>query len=413
MNLFNRIFNGNKENRGYTTTNEVINPLMGYLNLLGSNYSESQSLKIAAVYRAVNILADSVAVLPLDTYEYKENWKYRVYNNVWNLLNIAPNQNMSANTFKRLIVQNVLLKGNCYIYINRDLNNLINELFILDTDNVEVFIDKGIKKFYYKLNNTIYDNSDIIHIMNYSMNGFVGVSTLKYASMSLETAYNSEEYAKNFFSGGGTMAGILRPSAGANLNSEKAEKIKNAIINKLSAGSSNGMTNSILVLESGLEYQPIQINPSDAQLLESRKFNILSIAQWFGVPPAKLFDLNGATYNSAEASQIDFLNSTLLPLLEKIENEFYTKLYLPVDYAFTELKFDVNNLLRLDQNTQADVYSKYINVGVMSINEARERLNLNYPVKEGNRHFIQQNMQPIDNILNDIKNNKNNNITNE
>lgn len=410
MNIIQRLFNNKKdEKRGYLTDLTNYNPLVGSINLLnGSNYAESKSLKISAVYRAVNVIGDSVAVLPLDTYRYKDNWKYKEYNQLWNLLNIAPNSNMSASTMKKMIVQNILLKGNCYIYINRDTSNNIQSLELLDSSDVQVVLVNGFKKYQQISTTRLFDDFDIIHIMNYSVNGLVGVSTLSYASMSLATAYNSEEYASNFFAGGGAMAGILKPIAGTTLNDEKAEKLKNSITDKLSANVDGGVSNSIIVLGAGVEYQPISISPKDAQLLESRQFNILSIAQWFGVPPAKLFDLSKATYASAEASQIDFLNSTLLPLLEKIENEIYRKIYLPVEYATTELKFDVQNLLRLDQNTQADVFTKYINSGIMTVNEVRERLNLNFPAVGGNRLFIGQNLQPLDNILNDIKNNNTN-----
>jgi HK97 family phage portal protein len=279
---------------------------------------------------------------------------------------------------------------------------------LLDSDQVQVYLSDGNLKYKDQSTNQTYDQSDIVHIQNYSLNGLIGVSTLTYASLSLSTSYASESHANNFFSGGGALAGLLRPIAGVNLTKDKATAAKRNFVNALNSDL-GGASNSIVVLDSGLEYQQITVSPKDAQLLESRQFNSLAISQFFGVPLSKLFDKSNTSYSSAEAEQIDFLNSTLLPLLEKIENEFYRKLFLPIDYSKTELRFEVSNLLRLDANTQADVYTKYFNLGVMTTNEIREKINSPYPVKGGNRAFVLQNAQPLDNILNDIKNNKNTN----
>jgi HK97 family phage portal protein len=395
------------EQRGFV--DEWQNPILGTLNLYNSNnYSESKALKLSTVYRAVNVISDSVAILNLDNYLYKDNWKYKEQNTLHFLLNIQPNSLMSAYTFKKLMVQNILLKGNAYILIKRDKKHNPIELTLLDSDQVQVYLSDGNLKYKDQSTNQTYDQSDIVHIQNYSLNGLIGVSTLTYASLSLSTSYASESHANNFFSGGGALAGLLRPIAGVNLTKDKATAAKRNFVNALNSDL-GGASNSIVVLDSGLEYQQITVSPKDAQLLESRQFNSLAISQFFGVPLSKLFDKSNTSYSSAEAEQIDFLNSTLLPLLEKIENEFYRKLFLPIDYSKTELRFEVSNLLRLDANTQADVYTKYFNLGVMTTNEIREKINSPYPVKGGNRAFVLQNAQPLDNILNDIKNNKNTN----
>ena len=91
----------------------------------------------------------------------------------------------------------------------------------------------------------------------------------------------------------------------------------------------------------------------------------------------------------------------------------FRKLFLKSEWDISELRFDTSNLLRLDAQTQASVFTQYFNCGAMTVNEIRERINAKFPIKNGNRSFIGQNMQPTDNILNDIKNQKNNDIENE
>lgn len=400
-NYLTRLFQSNKkENRNLDTWQ---NPIFGTLNFNTYNsYSNSKALKISSVFRAVNLISDSVSVLELIPYQYKDNWKYKQYDKLYYLLNVSPNPLMNSNTFKRLMIQSILLKGNAYIVIVRNTDNTPKELYLLDSDNVEVFLQTTLK---YKDRSTgnIYDAADIIHILNYPnpANGLIGISTISYASLAMGTAYAAEEMSNNWFTSGGVLSGILRPAAGVNLSKDKATAAKESFTNALNS-ELGGKSGSVVVLDSGLEYQPISLNNKDMQLLESRQFNIITISHFFGIPLAKL-DNSKSSYATQEASQIDFLNNCLLPLLEKIELSFYVKLFMPVEYDKTELKFDVSNLLRLDASTQATVYTQLFNIGAMTVNEIREKLNANNPVTGGNRAFIQQNVQPVDNILNDVK----------
>lgn len=395
------IFNRKKSNIKEETRSfieEYINPILGTLTFSQSNtFANSKAMKLSAVYRAVNVISDSVAVLPIDVYEYKDNWKYKQYNNLYYLLNVAPNPFMSSYTFKKQLVQSIILNGNGYILIERDKNGDVIQLTLLDATKVKVIAVNNDLKYQYE-NGIIYDKADIVHILNYSVNGLVGISTLTYAAMALGTAYSSEESAYNFFSSGSNMSGILRPIAGVIMKQGQAEAAKEKFMNALDS-SLGGTPNSVIVLDSGLEYQQISVNPKDSQLLESRQFNFITISQFFGVPPSKIFDFSKSNYNTVEASQIDFLNSTIQPLLEKIELELYRKIYTRVEYDGTELKFDVSNLLRMDSTAQADYYSKMFQVGAITPNEIREKINAGYPVSGGNRNFVQVNVQPLDNLI--------------
>ena len=412
-NIINRIF-GKKEaeeKRGLVDVWQ--NPVLGTLNFNSFNqYTVSKTLNISSVYRSVNLISDSVSVLELIPYQIKGSWKYKDTGNLYNLLNIMPNKLMNANTFKRLMVQYILLNGNAYIRITRNQNNEVQELTLMHPDDVQILV--GNKTLTYRQVSTgiEYDSADVIHIMNYPSpdNGLIGISTVSYAALTLGTTYAAEEMANNWFSSGGVLSGILRPVAGVNLSKDKANAAKQSFLTALNSDL-GGKSGSVVVLDSGLEYQSISINNKDMQLLESRQFNMQTIAHYFGVP-LPLLDSSKSNYATQEAAQIAFLNSCLHPLLEKIELAFYTKLFLPVEYPTTELAFDVSNLLRLDAQTQATVYTQLFNIGALTVNEIREKLNSAFPVAGGNRAFVQQNVQPLDNILNDVKAGTNNNDNN-
>jgi len=399
-NIFKRIFTNNKEvkeeKRDFV---EWTNPIYGTLNFSTfASYTQSKALKLSTVYRCVNLISDSIASLPLNPYTYKENWKYINYDtSLYNILNVQPNPFQSKFIFMKMVITSMLLKGNAYIYIDRKKNGQVISLTLMNADNIQIVPEENDIKYKDIITNKTYDKSQIIHILNYSINGLEGISTLTYAFTSLEIAYNTDQHSSNFFKSGASLAGILRPIAGVNISSEKAKAAKQNFITALNS-ELGGSSGSIVVLDSGLEYQPITVSPKDSQMIENKQFNVIDICRFFNVPPSLAFSETGK-FSTAEQQQIDYLNSCLLPIIEKLENEFFRKLYLPSEWYTSDLKFDVENLIRLDATTKADMMVKLHSVGGMTTNEIRERLNAGFPVVGGNRAFIQTNLQPVDNLV--------------
>lgn len=385
---------GKEEKRKFELENSSELFLGAYSTSYINSINKNSYLKLATVNRCVELISNSVASLPLIPYSYKENWKYINYDTpLYNILNVQPNEYMSAYMFKKMVVQNMLLSGNAYILINRNSTGTITSLELLNSDFVIPELKDGnlIYNFKGKTKSGVFQKEQIIHILNQTNDGLIGKSTLEYAADTLQIAGNSERSALNWFAG--AMSGILSPKAGVNITGDKAKNAKNTFINNISS-----TPNSVVVLDSGFDFTPINHSAKEVQLLESRNFNIVMIASFFGVPPSLAFS-QGQKFSTAEQEQVQFLNSTLTPILEKLESELFRKLFLPSEYNTSELKFDVSNLLRTDLNSQADYYTKMYNLGAYTTNEIREKINSNTPVKGGNRAFNQVNLQPLDNLI--------------
>lgn len=413
MGLFNRKKSLQKqENRNL---DEWQNPVLGTLNYGSySTYKESKSLKLSTVWRCVNLISDSIASLKLLPYKYKGNWKFiDESNSLNNILNIQPNNFQSAYMFKKLSIVTMLNKGNAYIVIDKDKMNNALSLTLLNSDYVQVFVGGvlvantvditqllhiGNPKITYlnMLSGKEYDNSQVIHLINYpDANGLMGYSTIEYAATILGIAYHTDNHSYNFFKGGANLGGILRPVAGGTLAKGQGKKAKDDFLNALNPVV-GGKSGSVVVIDAGLEYQPISVNPKDSQMIENKAFNVLEICRFYGVPPSLAFS-EGGKFNTAEQQSLDFMNNALLPLLEKVENEFFRKLYLPSEWSSNELRFDVENLIRLDARTKIDVLTKQIGIGIKTPNEGRLSYSMKYPLTGGNNGFISTNLQKLDN----------------
>lgn len=409
MNLFDRIahtFSGTPAKRG-VSIDEVEerarkanqSSVFGALTFGGgSTYTQEKSLKLSAVYCAVEMISNAIAQLPLQPYRVDDDGYKTLMKShpLWHILDCQPNARMTRHTFIKTLVTSVLLKGNGYAFIERDESGkIVKGLHYIPSEYVTIVppsrLDEPISYQVVGPNGNI-PHTDMIHILNFSYDGVIGISTLQHASICLGIAMDADSHAAGFFQGGANVGGIL--TADTALTDKQKRELKASwqqAFNRHQGGQSNG----IAVLEAALKYQPITVDPKEAQLLESRQFSIPEIARFFCINPTKIFDLSHANYNTLEASNLSFLTDTLQPILNKFEQEFERKLFPVNEHKNVEIRFDVNALLRTDKNGLANYYRTLWNLGAMSSNEIRRAEGLG-KIDNGDNYFVPVNLQTLD-----------------
>lgn len=370
-----------------------------------SSYRNDKAMLLSTVYRCVDVISDSVAQLPLEPYKVDEKGYKRKYveHPTYYLLNKEPNSNMSRFTFMKTLITSVLLDGNGYALIERDDKGNATKLKLIPSELVTVSrVDPLKEKIMYNVVgiNQLIEPVNMIHILNFSYDGITGISTLQHARNTLGLASDSEAHAEGFFKGGANLAGIIK------VQSSLTPKQKLDIKESWQATFSpiTGTPNGVAVLEGNMDFQPITVNPADAQLLETRQFNVIDICRFFGVSPVKAFDLSKSSYSTVEATQLAFLTDTLNPLLEKIELEFERKLYKPSERSTIDVRFDTSVLLRADKASQASYYNTLFQIGVITPNEIRKALDLE-PLDNGDKSFVQVNVMTLDNAVDNVPSN--------
>ena len=140
--------------------------------------------------------------------------------------------------------------------------------------------------------------------------------------------------------------------------------------------------NGTAVLEAGMHYQPITSNSKDAQLLETRLFNVQEIARFFNMSPTLLGDLSKTSYNTLEASQQAFVLNSLMPYVTMLEQELNMKLlsYKQRQNLYIDIK--ESDIIKSDKNSQANYLTTLVNSGLITRNEARKELGFN-PIEGG------------------------------
>lgn len=365
----------------------------------GCNYTTSKAMLLSTVYRCVEVISDSVAQLPLEPYRIDaQGYKIKFTSHpTYRLLNAEPNSRMSRFTFIKTLIVSTLLKGNGFAYIERDSEGNAKALHYIPSELVTIIPPKTLTDIIvYSVTglSNLVEACNMIHILNFSYDGITGISTLSHAKNTLGLSADSEAHASGFFKGGANLAGIL--TVQSTLTTKQKESLKTSWQNAFSP--STGQPNGVAVLEGNMEFKPITVNPSDAQLLETRQFNVIDICRFFGVSPVKAFDLSKSSYSTVEATNLSFLTDTLSPLLEKIELEFERKLYKPSEKANIDVRFDTSRLLRADKQSLASYYNTLFNIGVVSYNDIRKEIDLPY-IEGGDAHFVQVNLATLENAV--------------
>ena len=339
---------------GYNITKEkrdikYISPISDALTFNGFS-NLNGAMGISAVYRAVEIISDNCALLPIRVSITSEKHKDYIPNHP---INIAIKNNLLTQyNLIKLLIQSVLLKGNGFCYIDRAENGDVIDLLYLDGNNVQIHYNKNTNDLFYTC--SLFPQSKIepcnmIHLVKNSYDGVNGISVIKYASRSIDISNNTENSANNFFSNGCNLSGIL--TVQGQLSKEQREAIKTSWN---SAYTNNG--SGLAILQGNMDYKPVQVSADDAQLIQSRLYQISDIARFFGISPVMLGDLSNSSYNTLEATQQQFLLHTLMPYITMLEQEFNRKLLKPSESNLS-INFDETVLLRTNKKEEAEYYS--------------------------------------------------------
>lgn len=361
--------------------------------------SDNMAMQLSAVYRAVDLISNAVAMLPITLFASGR----RVENELSYLINYEPNFISTHFQLFKTIVIDILQKGNAFLWVRRDGRDMVEELRYLKPEDVTILYNEATnrKRFRIKYSATDLDSDEIIHFMNYTEDGVKGISVLSKARRSLGIAEASENTAKNYFEKGGAITGVL--SGKTPLNPTQKEEIRTQW-KEIMACDEGG----VAILGSDMTFQPIAISASDAQLLETRHFNVEEIARFYSVSPTLLGDLTKSSYATFEATSLDFLTNSLQPRLTNIEQELNLKLLTRNEkqYGKMHFAFETEDLLRCTKTEMASYYKDMINNGVMSVNEVRRKLDFD-DVNGGDEHYIQLNMTTLTGVEKQPNNNTN------
>ena len=286
----------------------------------GLNIDEETALSASAVWSAVTQLSQSVASLPLHLYKrLQPRGKERFTSDPRDrMLNLQPNPEMTAMSFREAQMGQVLLYGTCYAEKEIDVLLNIKGLWPLMSSQMDpVRNEQGELAYRYKLPNGddhYFRKEQILRIPGFSPNGLIGYNVVQKLTEPIALNLSLEEYQARFFSNGAVPKAVLEhPEVLSPEARDKLEKGWQAAYGGLSNA------NRTAILEEGMKLNVFGVNPSDAQALEGRIFQLQEVARIFNFPPHMLKDLSKSSFNNIEQQSLEYLKYTLRPWLVRFE----------------------------------------------------------------------------------------------
>ena len=377
------------------------NVLTGTSNT-GVAVNENSTLTYSAVFACVRLLSESVASLPIDVIkeDSKGNKVKDKSHPIYKLLSKKPNNYMTSFTWRQTLMANLVLNGNSYFKIERDGSARPVALTYIPSEKVTVKVKAD--EVFYEVKSSgnanantnesmIIKHEDMLHFLGLGYDGIKGKSVIETHRDSIGLSIAANKYGGAFYGNAATPSGIL--SHPGKLSKEAADRLKNSWNSSYGNGPMNAHKTAIL--EEGMNFKPVSLNPQDADFLNTRKFQVTEIARIFRVPPHMIGDLDRATFTNIEQQGLDFLTHTLRPYLVNLEEELERKLFRQNEQETYSIMFNANGMLRGDSEARSKYYKDMSSIGVLSINDIRRLENLNDIGPEGDQHYYALNYAPI------------------
>lgn len=340
----------------------------------GERIDEWTALGVSSVISSVSLLADTVASMPLRSFEIDRAGK-RV---MIPLPKVIADPDPESNTYELIhqMMASLALHGNAYVHIDRNSRGEMIGLVPLHPYQMQVLPTGDMTgRRYLHLGNQI-PREDILHLRWFTPpQSLVGISPLNQTRNLVGLSIAMDRHLAQFYGEGGTPSSVLETDQ--KLNLEQARVIQ------ATWEATNKRHRKPAVLSDGLKWRPITTSAADNQMIESREQLIRDIARVFRIP-AHLIGATGdsQTYQNVEQASLNFLTHTIAPWLRRIE----VGLSKVLDQG-TDVAFDTSVLLRTDALTRAQVNELNIKMGARTPNEVRQIEGLE-PYKGGD-NFVQ------------------------
>lgn len=328
------------------------------------------ALALTAIYAAISLIARTISGMPLHAFRDVNGKKIELDT----LPSLFDQPSVQGDLYDWLhrCISSLALYGNAFgLITSRDGYGYPTGIEWLAPEQVQV-VDVALSGPGSFLNPIWYwrgrriPAEDIVHIPWFTRPWKVlGLSPLGVAASSITTGINAQQYAADWHGNGGVPPGTFKNTAKI-VNREEGEEISDRLVNRI-------RLHRPIVYGVDWEYEPIAVNPQEAQFIETMKLTATQVAAIYGVPPDRIGGEKSSslTYSTEEQDSIDFVQFTVLSYTRKLESAFYKQLPLR-----QYVRFDLDSLIRTDMKSRFEIYKLQRQIGMRNVQELRDLENL-------------------------------------
>jgi len=341
----------------------------------GETVTADRALKVDAMWSSVHLLASLISNLPIDVFRGVGTDKTPV--SPLPQFVQSPSLIVERQDWVYQAMVSLLLRGNAYgMVLARGAGQLPQTVEWLNPDDVTVEQKSSLRAPTYKVKHVEVPSTDIVHLRAFTKPGSaIGLSPVQYRAETLGISLAAQGYGAGFYGGGGHPSAVFMNKDVQTIPDEQAATIKARV-----SAAIRGKREP-LVVGSGWSYQPLQVNPSEADFVNSMGYSDAAIARMYGPGVAEVlgYQVSGSslTYSNRVDRSLDLLTYTADPWVTKFNN-FWTRSIARPQTA----RINVNALLRSDPKTRHEMYLIDRQIGLYNIDELRALEDLS-PLPDG------------------------------
>jgi HK97 family phage portal protein len=370
----------------------------GEVSKTGISVTGTKALGLPAFWKGINLVSRAVGKTPIAIKIRKGETKSLDRSHpAWYLLRKLP---ITAFIFKQTIQAAVLMTGNGYAYVVRDIEANPIALVLLDPSCVIPIKENGNLLYVVTLTSgelRRINPMNMIHIKGLSYDGIIGYSVIDIMkdSLGLNLAYQTSQSV--FFRNGMKPGWVIEVPW--RFKDEDAVKKFREKLGKIHQGIEKSHIPAIL--ENGAKANVLNISQEDAQFLQSREFDLRMLANILFLPSSKLNDIAKVAYNSLEQENQSVLDEAYEPWFVVWEEELEFKLLTEQQKELDshEICFERRKLVQTPFQQRIEGYNKGVLGGWLGRDEVREWLDLNpIPEGKGEEFYIPVNVTTTDQL---------------
>ena len=365
--------------------------------------SAEQALQLSAVWSAVKRYSETIGSIPAHMYRWTDNGPERVEDSDSSrVLLESPNAEQTPMEFWSGFQASLELTGDGIAIKERNAAGRVVSLRMVDPRPPVTTLDRNVSNsLVYRISEAgrtprDYGPEDIIHTRGFNLGGDRGISPVAMGAKSMGLALNAQGAAQEVFKKGLRVSGFLQTQR--TINNPDERKRLNEILQQYMGGQNAG---GFMLLEGGMEFNKVGINPIDAELLMTRKFEIEEIGRWFDMPPILLgHAVDGQTMWGSGVDSIvqSWMTLGLRQRLVRNQQRIWKSLLTSRERGSgIYMRYNPDALLAVNSTTRIEVLSKAVQNSLLSPNEART-LQDRPAVPGGDKVLAQVNLVPLDQL---------------
>ena len=338
----------------------------------GKSVTPATAMNVPAVSSAVELIAEAVGTLPAKLFvRNAEGKEADPAHPAFRLVHDEANDWTSAAELRTQLTNDALLHDKGGFAVANRVDGRVVEFIRLDPAAVTLKADEITGEPFYVVKQgrsatKRYEYQDMLHIQ-----AFGGKAPITRARNAIALSMTLEEHASRLFGNGAHPSGVLSVPG-------KMDPIARDNLLGMWEATHSGSNNSgkPALLMGGVEWKQTALASTDAQFLESRRYQVEEIARTFRVPPTMLFDLTRGTWSNTEEMRQGFLEQTLRPWLDAWAWAYARVLLTPEERTARFIEFITDDLLSVNPTVRTDIYGKLVAMRAMTPNEVRAGLNM-------------------------------------